>query len=91
MIYANHTLFFGLIISAIIGLQSCKTTDEIPAEKPTESISESTSFPIKTISEGYLAGNEKEGIGEGGLVINSQADWDALVTKMNSVNDAEVC
>ena len=88
MIYANRTLFFGLIITAACGLQSCKTTDEVIEEKPTESISETTSFPIRTIAEGYLTGNEKEGIGEGGMVINSQAAWDALVAKMNSVNDA---
>ncbi|MDG1334122.1 MAG: hypothetical protein P8P74_17450 [Crocinitomicaceae bacterium] len=88
MKYTNRILVFGLILSAAAGLQSCKTTEEIPEEKPTEVVSEQTNFPIKTISEGYLTGNEEEGIGEGGMVINSQADWDALTTKMNSVNEA---
>ena len=88
MINGYRTLFFGLAMIAVIGLESCKTTDEITTEKPTEGISESTSFPIKLVAEGYLTGNEEEGIGEGGMVINSQSAWDALVAKMNSVNDA---
>lgn len=82
----NYAVFFGMSISLLIGALSCRTTDDVTNEKPKESIAESKIYPIKNIEDGYLTGNEQEGIGEGGMVINSQADWEALITKMNSVN-----
>ncbi|MFK7787161.1 MAG: hypothetical protein AB8B56_18715 [Crocinitomicaceae bacterium] len=83
----KRAVFFGLSISLLLGAASCGTTDEVTDEKPNESIAESMTYPIKNIADGYLTGNEQEGIGEGGLVINSQADWEALIAKMNSVNE----
>jgi hypothetical protein len=87
MMNMNRTVFFGLSISILMGISSCRTPDEVTEEKPNETITETSTYPIKTIDEGYLTGNEGEGIGEGGMVINSQADWDALGAKMNSVNE----
>jgi len=88
MINVNRALFFVLSMTVLMGVVSCRTTEEVPEKKPTDNTSESTSFPIKTIAQDYLTGNGQEGIGEGGVVINSRADWDALFTKMNSVNEA---
>ena len=84
----NRAVFFGLSISILMGFAACRTTDEVSNEKPEESITETKKYPVKNIADGYLTGNEEEGIGEGGMVINSQEDWDALFTKMNSINKA---
>ena len=83
----NRAVFFGLSISMLMGFSSCKTTEEVIDEKPDEMIVEMTNYSIKMIDEGYLTGNEGEGIGEGGMVINTQEDWNAMVAKMNSVNE----
>lgn len=78
---------FGFVLTALIAVQACSVAEEVPNEKPTEVFTESNISMNKTAT-GYLTGNGEEKINEGGMVINSQSDWDALVGKMNSVNDA---
>ncbi len=80
----KHLFYFGFVLMTLIGLQSCRTTEEITEEKPTEL----SKIAFKNNASGYLTGNGAEGITEGGIVINSEAEWDALAKKMNSVNDA---
>lgn len=78
---------FGFVLTALFGFQACGVTEEVPQDKPEEVITESI-ITKKRVAGGYLTGNGEEKISNGGMVINSQADWDALTGKMNSVNDA---
>ena len=90
MMTMKRTFYFASMFMAIIALQSCETPKEAIQEKPNEpveGIAESLDIPFRVIADGYLTGNGEEGIGEGGIVINSKEQWEALVTKMNSVNE----
>lgn len=90
MMTMKRTFYFASMFMAIIALQSCETPKEAIQEKPNEpveGIAESLDIPFRVIADGYLTGNGEEGIGEGGMVINSKEQWEALVTKMNSVNE----
>ena len=82
----KHTVYFGFALMTLIGLQSCKTTEEVIGEEPVNTLASVYTLTIKEVSSGYLTGYGAEGIEEGGVVINSQEEWDALTTKMNSVN-----
>ena len=82
----KHTLYFGFALMTLIGLQSCKTTEEVTGGQPADTLANVYPLSIKEGSSGYLTGYGAEGIEEGGVVINSQEEWDALTTKMNSVN-----
>ena len=84
----KHIFYFGFVLVTLIGLQSCRTTEEVIDTKPTEVHNDATQVPFKNVASGYLTGNGAEGIEEGGMVINSQENWDALRAKMNSVNNA---
>lgn len=77
----KHIFYFGFALATIIGLQSCETPREVIVEKPIE-------IAFKNIASGYLTGNGSEGVSEGGVVINSQEEWDALTINMNYVNNA---
>jgi hypothetical protein len=84
----KHTLYFGFALMTLIGLQSCKTTEEVIVEQPADTLSNVYPLSIKEGASGYLTGYGAEGIEEGGVVINSLEEWNALTTKMNSVNKA---
>ena len=83
---ANRILFFGLVMIALIGLESCKTTEDPIGEKPPQEQAKVEEVPFDEIANAYLTGYGAEGIEPGGIVIDSQADWDELTTKMNSIN-----
>ena len=82
----KHRFYFGFILATIIGLQSCETPREVIDDKPTDGLAEIVEVSFKSIANGYLTGDGAEEISKGGIVINSQAEWSALKTKMNSVN-----
>ena len=84
----NYALYFGFALATLIGLQSCKTTEEIIEEQPADTVSNVYPLSIKEAASGYLTGYGAEGIEEGGVVINSLEEWNALTTKMNSSNKA---
>ncbi|PHR20420.1 MAG: hypothetical protein COA38_19435 [Fluviicola sp.] len=84
----KHTFYFGFVLTTIIGLQACGTTNEVLDEKPSEVIVEVMDVAFKNVASGNLQGDGAEGINEGGVVINSQEEWTSLMTKMNSVNEA---
>ncbi|MFT6501526.1 MAG: hypothetical protein ACJASQ_001638 [Crocinitomicaceae bacterium] len=84
----KHTLYFGFALMTLIGLQSCKTTEEVIGEQPADTLSNVYPLSINEVASGYLTGYGAEGIEEGGVVINSLEEWNALTTKMNSVNKA---
>ena len=50
-------------------------------------VDQSQDIPTKEIGAGMLYGNGAEGITEGGVVIYSSAEFEALVNKMNSTNE----
>ena len=74
--------FFGIGMIAFLGLTSCGTTKETPSN-----VDQSEVVPTKEIGSGMLYGNGAEGITEGGVVIYSSAEFEALVNKMNSTNE----
>lgn len=84
----KHTFYFGFVLTTIIGLQACGTTNEVLDEKPSEVIVEVMDIAFKNVASGNLQGDGAEGINEGGIVVNSQEEWTTLTTKMNSVNEA---
>lgn len=84
----NYALYFAFAFATIIGLQSCKTTEEVMGEQPADAVANTHIFSLNEVASGYLTGYGAEGIEEGGVVINSQEEWDALTAKMNSVNQA---
>ncbi|NRA12285.1 MAG: protease complex subunit PrcB family protein [Crocinitomicaceae bacterium] len=80
----KHILYLGLALGTMIGIQSCKVVEETGPTDTLEVIE--TSF--KEIANNSLHGNGAEKIEEGVVVINSEKDWNALRTKMNSVNQS---
>ena len=84
----NYLFYFGFILVTLIGLQSCKSTEDVIVEQPDEVFNEATKVAFKDVANGYLTGNGDEGLREGGITINSQVEWEALRDKMNSVNQA---
>lgn len=78
----KHLFYFGFVLVTLIGLQSCGCVKD----KPIEGTVEATKMAFRNMESGYLTGNGDEKITEGGLVINSKENWDALAEKMNSVN-----
>lgn len=84
----KHILYFGFALATIIGLQSCKTTEEIIDQQPADTVSNVYEFSLTEVASGYMTGYGAEGIEEGGLAINSLEEWNALTTKMNSANRA---
>ena len=84
----KHLVYFGFALATLIGLPSCETSKEVITEKPAEDLALATQVAFKNVASAYLTGNGAEKIVKGGIVINSQAEWEVLTTKMNSVNRA---
>jgi predicted membrane GTPase involved in stress response len=85
MLKMKGVLFLGLSMSVLIGLVACRTTDNVPQEDVIREGNE-TNATMRKLAFGALTGNGEEGIEEGGVVIQTEAEWRELVTKMNSVN-----
>lgn len=68
------------VVIFMVGL-SCKTT----ISKTNQN--EIKDMDFKTISKGALFGDGAEGIEESNLVIRNEKEWEALLAKMNSVNN----
>jgi len=83
----KQLFYFGFFLATLIGLQSCGCAKDVVDEKPIEGTTEATKIAFKNSARGYLTGNGGEKIPEGGMVINSQLNWDELTAKMNSVNN----
>lgn len=88
MINMNRIVFFGLAVTILVGLSSCLTPEKVPPPEVITKEEANSYISMRSVTKGYLTGDGKEGISQGGTVINSQADWDELTTKMNAVNDA---
>lgn len=71
----------ALIIVSLVFLVSCK------CNKSTSSKMENTNIESVLIAKGNLYGSGEEGITAQNLIITNQEDWDALLSKMNSVNN----
>ncbi len=83
----------SIFAAAVIALNftACKIAgdgpQDLPADKPAmqENVVQS-----KPISEGSLLGDGQEGIaGPNEVIIQTEAQWEALYTKMNSVNPTQ--
>lgn len=70
-----------LIILSLVFVMSCKC-NKIDQNNSKMAITESS-----IIAKGNLYGSGSEGITKQNLVIDNQADWEALMTQMNSVNN----
>lgn len=83
------SLRFSIFAASLIALilNSCK----VPEDKPmVETVNETTHLPFKKVGSGILTGDGAEGIGSPKeLVIQTEEQWEALRTKMNSVNQAQ--
>lgn len=81
----KNTAFSSLLFCALctIFLLSCRSVDNTVKYETMED----TERPLSFIGKGDLYGDGQEGIKEGCQVINTQEDWDALMGKLNSIND----
>lgn len=73
-----NTIFIGLILS----FTACTSESEILDEQ-------SSFYPVEPtlVAEGHLFGNGDEGITKSNLIIKTVDDWNALINKMNTVNN----
>lgn len=86
----THTFIFGIAIAGFLGLQSCKTPELVEGDNLETDVAApvSESIEFTTLKNGVMYGYGAEGIEDGGIVINSEAEWNELTTQMNSVNQA---
>lgn len=80
----KRSIFTFALIALI--LNSCKA----PSEPTVGPVAETTNLQFKKVGSGILTGNGEEGIGSPKeYVIQTEQDWEALRTKMNSVNQTQ--
>ena len=73
------------IIMGFLLLNSCCVSKEITKEAEDAQVAyESTPFDL--VGKGILGGAGEEGIYESNVVIQNNAEWELLVSKMNAIN-----
>ena len=81
-----HISIFGAALIALISFSSCEVTEEVSHG----SVEAPKHLQIKQINQDNLLGNGDELVGIGkGMTIQTAEEWEALRTKMNSVNPSQ--
>lgn len=74
----TKNLFYGVTMILFLGLNSCATTKG--------GTQENVDVSYTVVKSGMLYGGGSEEIDEGLVIVQSKAEWDAIIKKMNAAN-----